>query len=324
MAMKVDPFSRPSMFPDAAEWKAQLEAVKAARHAEELAQRQKEAEHEALVKSWQLEVQEMKVERTAALQKAAEVEEHARRQVQDYHWATAKQLQEMEERITQLQSLLGEERAAHAVELAHQADLVQQVRRECDMQIREAEHRHRAELAAEQERVREAHEMVELIQERANKDVTAARAREEARIAEIRAQAETRTRELEKKMREEASMRDHHLIERQRLMEEALYAHGQEKEMAIRGAQRHLAAMEQELQLSNDQREMLFAQKEERLKEVEETAKRNTDEMVKHHKELLDLERALHARTMERTMDRVVHHLKLTPEQQLLEDASPS
>ena len=39
-----------------------------------------------------------------------------------------------------------------------------QVRRECDMQIREAEHRHRAELAAEQERVREAHEMVELIQ----------------------------------------------------------------------------------------------------------------------------------------------------------------
>ena len=32
------------------------------------------------------------------------------------------------------------------------------------MQIREAEHRHRAELAAEQERVREAHEMVELIQ----------------------------------------------------------------------------------------------------------------------------------------------------------------
>jgi signal recognition particle GTPase len=43
------------------------------------------------------------------------------------------------------------------------SDLLQ-VRREADMQIREAEHRHRAELAAEQERVREAHEMVELIQ----------------------------------------------------------------------------------------------------------------------------------------------------------------
>ena len=39
-----------------------------------------------------------------------------------------------------------------------------QVRREADMQIREAEHRHRAELAKEQERVKEAHEMVELIQ----------------------------------------------------------------------------------------------------------------------------------------------------------------
>lgn len=321
MAMKVDPFSRPSMFPDAVEWKAQLEAMKAARRAEELAQQQREAEQDALVKSWQLEVEQMKVERNSAVQKAEEAEEHARRQVQDYHWATAKQLQEMEERITQLQSLLNEERSAHAVELAHQADLVAQVRREADMQIREAEHRHRAELAAEQERVREAHEMVELIQERANKDVTAARAREEARIAKIRSEAETRTRELEKKMREEASMRDHHLIERQRLMEEALYAHGQEKADAIRSAQRHLAAMEQELQLSNDQRDLLFSQKEERLKEVEETSKRNTEEMVKHHKELLDLERALHARTMERTMDRVVQHLKLTPEQQL--DAAP-
>eukprot|EP00435_Cladocopium_sp_Y103_P027384 s1673_g6.t1 len=196
-----------SMFPDAVEWKAQLEAMKAARRAEELAQQQREAEQDALVKSWQLEVQEMKVERNAAVQKAEEAEEHARRQVQDYHWATAKQLQEMEERITQLQFLLNEERSAHAVELAHQVDLVAQVRREADMQIREAEHRHRAELAAEQERVREAHEMVELIQERANKDVTAARAREEARIAKIRSEAETRTRELEKKMREEASMR---------------------------------------------------------------------------------------------------------------------
>lgn len=39
-----------------------------------------------------------------------------------------------------------------------------QVRREADMQIREAEHRHRAELAAEQERVREAHDMVALVQ----------------------------------------------------------------------------------------------------------------------------------------------------------------
>eukprot|EP00438_Fugacium_kawagutii_P018754 Skav204393 [mRNA] locus=scaffold2947:125573:129858:+ [translate_table: standard] len=44
------------------------------------------------------------------------------------------------------------------------------VRREADMQIREAEHRHRAELAAEQERVREAHDMVTLVQFRAEKN----------------------------------------------------------------------------------------------------------------------------------------------------------
>eukprot|EP00913_Durusdinium_trenchii_P002985 g2764.t1 len=124
--------------------------------------------------------------------------------------------------------------------------LVQQVRREAELQLADAEKRHRAELAVEQERVREAHEMVELVQQRANKDVMDARAREEARIAQIRAQAEHRARDLERRMREEATMRDQHVIERQRMMEEALYAHGREKEYAIESAQRHLAAMEQD------------------------------------------------------------------------------
>lgn len=55
--------------------------------------------------------------------------------------------------------------------------------------------------------MREAHEMVELVQQRANKDVVAARAREEARVAQVRAEAEGRTREVERKMREEANMR---------------------------------------------------------------------------------------------------------------------
>eukprot|EP00913_Durusdinium_trenchii_P002988 g2764.t4 len=125
-------------------------------------------------------------------------------------------------------------------------ELVQQVRREAELQLADAEKRHRAELAVEQERVREAHEMVELVQQRANKDVMDARAREEARIAQIRAQAEHRARDLERRMREEATMRDQHVIERQRMMEEALYAHGREKEYAIESAQRHLAAMEQD------------------------------------------------------------------------------
>eukprot|EP00913_Durusdinium_trenchii_P024366 g22875.t1 len=38
-----DPFTRPSMFPDAEEWKEQLEAMKEARRLEEEAQREKEA-----------------------------------------------------------------------------------------------------------------------------------------------------------------------------------------------------------------------------------------------------------------------------------------
>eukprot|EP00439_Symbiodinium_sp_Y106_P066492 s501_g10.t2 len=148
--------------------------------------------------------------------------------------------------------------------------------------------------------------MVWDLQKRAHEDVVAARAREERRIAEVRAAAESRARELEAKMRSEANMRDAHLLERQRLMEDALYANGREKAEAIDQAQRHLACMEQELQTSKDQADALYAEKEARLKEFQETARKNTDEVVKHHKELLDLERALHNRSMERTMDRTV------------------
>lgn len=44
-----------------------------------------------------------------------------------------------------------QERAAHAVQIAQQHELVAQVRREAEMQLREQEHRHRAQLAVEQE-----------------------------------------------------------------------------------------------------------------------------------------------------------------------------
>jgi len=315
MANHADPFTRPSMFPEAQQWKEQLEAMKAARLQEEHEQQAREAAQAQLIKSWEIEVQQMKVERNEALRKAEEAEEHARRQVQDYHWATAKKLQEMEEKIRRLQSMLDEERTAQILERQRQTEQVAQVRREAAVELEEAEKRHRLELAAEQERVREAHDLVELVQKRAHEDVVAARAREERRIAEVRAAAESRARELEAKMRSEANMRDAHLLERQRLMEDALYANGREKAEAIDQAQRHLACMEQELQTSKDQADALYAEKEARLKEFQETARKNTDEVVKHHKELLDLERALHNRSMERTMDRVVHHLKLGPDE---------
>eukprot|EP00439_Symbiodinium_sp_Y106_P000894 s2203_g1.t1 len=110
--------------------------------------------------------------------KAEEAEEHARRQVQDYHWATAKKLQEMEDRckssksaawcgfekIRRLQSMLDEERTAQILERQRQTEQVAQVRREAAVELEEAEKRHRLELAAEQERVREAHDLVELVQ----------------------------------------------------------------------------------------------------------------------------------------------------------------
>eukprot|EP00931_Biecheleriopsis_adriatica_P066946 TRINITY_DN41165_c0_g1_i1.p1 TRINITY_DN41165_c0_g1~~TRINITY_DN41165_c0_g1_i1.p1 ORF type:complete len:334 (-),score=118.27 TRINITY_DN41165_c0_g1_i1:84-1085(-) len=313
---KDDPFSRPTIVPQATKWVEDLERIKAERAQEEESRRRQAAEQADLVRQWQLALHQAEADRDDALRRSEESELRAKREVQDHHWQTVQATTELEDRVATLEAMLLEERQAHEDELRRQSDILEQARQECFSQLQEAEARHQAALGAALARTKEAEETAELVQKRANDEIAAARARQDVRVAEVRAQADARVRQLEVKMREEANMRDQHLIERQRAMEENLYTNTREKQEAVDEARRHLAAMEQELADAKAKQEAAYTEQVARLEEFKATTKRNTDEEVKHQKGLLELEQTLHARTMERTMDRVTRHLKLGEEAQ--------
>lgn len=309
-----DPFVRPSIVPEAERWREALENQKAAQEAERKLAREQQAEHEEMILRWKLTVQEMEAQRDDAVRRCNEAELNAMRKVQDHHWQTVQATAELEDRIQQLEQLLEDERKSHTEELQRQASVLEQARQECFVQLQDAEQRHQAAMATAKAQVREAEDMAELAKKRGDDEVAAARAREDKRVAEIRAQTNARIRELEMRMRDEANMRDHHLAERQKLMEDAVYSNSREKQEAVDAARRHLAAMEHELHLNKAELDSQHAHNESRLDEFKNTEKQNAEALVKHHKDMLELEQSLHARTMERTMDRVTRHLKLPGE----------
>jgi len=311
MDLEADPFTRPSIVPEADKWREAMDTAKAEAEAERKRQRDQQAEMDEMVKHWTLTMQELEAQRDDAVRRADEAQLQATREVHDHHWATVQATTELEDTIANLENLLEEERAEHKEELKRQAAVLDQARQECLYQLEEAEQRHSHAMAGALARAREAEENTEQIRLRAHQEIAEARAREDRRVAEVRAQADERMRALEAKMRDEANMRDSHLIERQKLMEEALLNNSKQKQDAVQSAQRHLAAMEQELQDSRTKQEALFAQKEARMQEVKVSEKQHMEDQVKYHKELLELEKSMHARTMERTMDRVTRHLKV-------------
>ncbi|CAE8601463.1 unnamed protein product [Polarella glacialis] len=213
--------------------------------------------------------------------------------------------------IVGLEQTIEEERACHSQELSKQAMIFDQARLEGEARLIEADCRHAALLAAANDRAKEAEELAEVARRRMIDEVAAARAHEDVRVAEIRAQAEARVQECETKMRAELELRNQHIVERQKAMEEALYTTGRQKVEMVDAARMQLSAMEQDFLDIRAKQEAEFSMKEARLDEWKATSKRQAEDLVKHHKGLLELEQSLHSRTIERTMDRVVSHLKM-------------
>lgn len=254
-------------------------------------------------------------QRDAAEKRCQEAVLRAQKEAQDAQWFAVQRITEMEDQVRRLEMLLEEEREAHHGELQRHAELTEQARQEHETFLLEVSKRHAADLAAANARAREAEEKADMIQQRAYEEIASARAHEDIRVARIRAQADARVHDFELKMREHVEMMDHHAVERQRALEEAMYNHGVRKEEAIAAARKHLAAMEQEHQTLQCHQAAEIQLKEARLQEWKESERRRNDGVVKHHKDLLDLERSLHAKTMERTLDRVTRHLKFGHEE---------
>mmetsp|Transcript_4666 Transcript_4666/g.10959 ORF Transcript_4666/g.10959 Transcript_4666/m.10959 type:complete len:119 (-) Transcript_4666:85-441(-) len=69
--------------------------------------------------------------------------------------------------------------------------------------------------------------------------------------------------------------------------------------------------MEQEAKDWREAQEMDVGAQAARLREFKETQKAQNKAVAAHHKGLLDVEKELHGRTMERTMARVARHMRL-------------
>eukprot|EP00933_Yihiella_yeosuensis_P038830 TRINITY_DN32770_c0_g3_i1.p1 TRINITY_DN32770_c0_g3~~TRINITY_DN32770_c0_g3_i1.p1 ORF type:complete len:334 (+),score=92.86 TRINITY_DN32770_c0_g3_i1:107-1108(+) len=306
-----DVFERPTIKPEAEQWRQQMADYKAALAAKEQRRADEEAAKEAEVQKWNQALMDAEAARDAAEKFAEETRLKYMKEAQDIHWNAVQRTTELEDSIVRLEKMIEDERASHENELLKQAEILEQARQEFESQRLQAAKRHAEELAAANVRARDAEELSEVLQKRANDEVMAAKAREDKRVAQVRAEADAHMKEFEAKMREKVELMERQTVERHRAMEESMLLHGRRKEDAVNEARTHLAAMEQALTQQRIDQEAEFAMKQARLDEWKGLEAKHNEDLVKHHKGLLDLEQSLHARTMERTIDRVTRCLKV-------------
>lgn len=263
--------------------------------------------------------------------KEAEVE--AMRKVHQVSWTSVRQAAEYEERIKVLEELVEEERAKHEEALQNHQRLAQEAVDESRDLAKETELRYARLLANANARATDAEERAEAAMRRAEDEVKAAKAREEDRVQEIRKWADARVRECADQKAFEIQQMHEKLTQRQRQMEETLYLNGRQRSEALSEAKRHTASVEQDALEWKAMKEMEFARKEARIEEWTSNQRRQNESLQNQHKGLLDLEKALHNRTMERTMQRVNRQIEYgdaattgrdTPTRQAIQDLPAS
>jgi len=262
-----------------------------------------------------------------------EAEVEAMRKVHEASWGNVRQAAEYEERIKILEELVQEERAKHAEALENHRRLAEEAVDESRDLAKQTEQRYVRLLADANARATDAEERAEAARKRVEDEVRAAKAREDKRVQEMRSWADARVRECEDQKAFETRQMHEKVTQRQRLMEETLYLNGRQKSEALNEAKRHTSAVEQDSLEWKAMKEMEFSRKEARLEEWTSNQRRQNESLQTHHKGLLELEKALHNKTMERTMQRVNRHLEFgdagtngreTPTRQALNDLAQS
>jgi hypothetical protein len=268
-----------------------------------LAARQEAAFWQKAAKDW-----ERKIDTAGARGREAEVE--AMRKVHEVSWASVKQATEYEERIRRLEEMIEDERAQHDEALQKHERLAKQAVDDAHAMAKETEMRFTKLLAQADARARDAEDRAEGARRRAEDEVKEAKAREEARVQELRTWAETRVRESEDQKTFEIQQLNEKSVQRQRQMEETLFLNGRQKSQALDEAKRNTSAVEQEATEFRAMMEIEFSRKEARLDEWTAKQRRQNASMEAQHKGMLELEKGLHSRTMERTMQRINRHLE--------------
>mmetsp|Transcript_92481 Transcript_92481/g.160643 ORF Transcript_92481/g.160643 Transcript_92481/m.160643 type:complete len:399 (+) Transcript_92481:58-1254(+) len=282
---------------------------------------------------WQQAAKEAEQRRDEALSQKQEAEVEAMRKVHECHWAAVKQATEYEVRIQALETVLEDERKKHEEELRRHEDEARKAREHCEQMIKESQAQHAAQVAAANARAQDAEDRSLQAMKRAEMEIDASRKREEARVKDIRRWADARVREVEDQKAFEVQKMHDKTVMRQRQMEETLYLNGRQKSEAMEDAKRHVRAMDTHMKEWKAIEEVELARKEARLTEWTGVQRRQNTSFENHHKGMLDLEKSLHNKTMERIMNRVNRQLVYgdgatggteTPSRQVLQDLQAS
>merc|ERR1711937_244516 len=100
-------------------------------------------------------------------------------------------------------------------------------------------------------------------------------------------------------------------IQRQRAMEETLFVSGRQASEVLGETRRHAVALEKNMKELRAAEEIAAAHKEARIEEWTAAQKAQTAHVEKHRTGLLDIEKRLHQRTLERTFAHATDHLRL-------------
>lgn len=265
--------------------------------------------------------------------RAREAEVEAMRKVHESAWSGVKQAAEYEERIKILEELIEEERVRHDEALQTHERLAQKNVDEATDIAKQTELRYQKLLANANAYAKDSEERAEGARKRCDDEVAQAKAREETRVLEIRKWAEAKLRECEDQKAFEIQQMHDKISQRQRQMEETLYLNGRQKSEALKEAGRRTDTIETEAAEWRATMEIEFSRKEARLGEWAGKQRMQNTSMEAHHKGMLELEKGLHSKTMERTMQRVNRQIEYgdagangrdTPTRQLLNSIPPS
>jgi len=269
------------------------------------------SESKASAARWQQTAEEWEARFNAAERQRLDAEAEAIRSINEVSWASVQKATEYEDRIHVLEQLLEDERRAHSQELRRHEELAQEAAEQSTRLLQEIDERCSKAVAVADARAQDAEERAEATRRRCEAEVEATREQEEVRVADARRLAESRARECEDQKNFEINQMHKQSIQRHRAMEETLYVSGRQKSEALSEARRHVTIMELDMREARAIQEAETSRREGRLDEWLSAQRRQNTAFEAHHKGMLELEKGLHKKTMERTMQRVNRHLKL-------------
>jgi len=194
--------------------------------------------------------------------------------------------------------------------LQDRARQLQENREDARLRIEHEQRRCQAAIQAAEARMHEALRSEEEARRRAEEAVATARANEEKRVKEVRASAEDRVRKHEEQRRQEAEQLRAEVAAERAAMEERCRMYMEQGHKALEEAKRRIDSNEKGVQIWMSSKEIQLAKKEADWSEWGSQQKQQKSAFEAHHKQLLELEKGLHGKTMSRTMGRVVRQLK--------------